>query len=232
VLSEPVSSEPVSSEPVSSEPVSSEPVPRLNRRPKNGLTQRSSAIRSRSIVTAMFEVPLSATVSQQISRSARQRVALNRVVFGILTIGPVSMTIAAGLLVHSWTMLVSVGIAIGFGALVFLLLRRYLKTPPVPALAFSIDDHAVHFTAIPGQRGGRAAAEDWELGHTSLEVSPKWGGSVDFTMPDRPNRLFTFAALAIDPNQVISRFDSLKAAHTGVPAPHRSPIIFPGPPTP
>jgi hypothetical protein len=186
------------------------------------------AFASHSILTAVpdrLDVPLAHIARDQIIGSAKSRVVLARVLVGILTIGPIGMTVAAGLLVHSWTMLVSVGIAVGFGALFFLLLRRFLKTSPVPALAFSIDDHAVHFTAIPGQRGGRGAAEDWELAQTSLEVSPKWGGSLNFEAPGRPNRLFTFAALAVDPNQVISFFDSRKASFTGVPAPHRVPVI-------
>ncbi len=138
------------------------------------------------------------------------------------------LTIVVGAMSRSWT---AIGLGLGLAALAGLGLwsrqrqASAIAPAPIPELAFSIDDQQIHFTKLSTSR---ATTWDWPLAETTLEVRP--GGRVlAFSREGQRPRRFSLAGLDIDPNQLVSFFDSRKAACSSGSAPARELLDAPRP---
>lgn len=173
-------------------------------------------------VNDVLEVPFSAKTRDLLRMLAenRHRKLSSLLPLSIVVAAFAVLTIVVGGMARSWT---AIGLGLGLAALAGLGLwsrQRQgsgIDPAPIPELAFSIDDQQIHFTKLPTSR---ATTWDWPIGETTLEVRP--GGRVlAFSRAGQRPRRFSLAGLDIDPNQLISYFDSRKAACGSGSAPAR-----------
>jgi hypothetical protein len=172
-------------------------------------------------VNDVLEVPFSAKTRNLLRMLAenRSRKLSSLLPLSIVVAAFAVLTIAVGVMSRAWT---AIGFGLGLAALAGLgLWRRHqasaIAPAPIPEFAFSIDDQQIHFIAVPGTR---ATTTDWALAETTLEVRPG-GRALAFSREGERTRRFSLAGLDIDPNQLISFFDSHKAACSGGSAPAR-----------